>query len=118
MRQPRLIRPAFTEAVNRLAATLLKKRWVLFEFPTNALAQDAEMSLEEFENFVYSASIKDWNKESKKQDKLKKVIDKEDQRRLLNAIGEVQIVLDISAERYREKIKVRHQVKRPDALFA
>lgn len=53
-----------------------KKRWVIFEYPTNALAQDAEMSLEEFEDFVYSACIKDWNAESKKQDKLKAIIDK------------------------------------------
>lgn len=53
-----------------------KKKWVIFEYPTNALAQDAEMSLEEFEDFVYSASIQNWKKESKKQDKLKKRIDK------------------------------------------
>jgi len=53
-----------------------KKKWVIFDFPTNALAQDAEMSLDEFEDFVYSACIKDWKTESKKQDKLKAIIDK------------------------------------------
>ncbi len=53
-----------------------KDNWVICEFPTNALAQDAEMSLEEFEDFVYSACLKDWAKESKKQDKLKEVLDK------------------------------------------
>jgi len=53
-----------------------KKKWVIFEYPTDALAQDAEMSLEEFEDFVYSATIRDWEKESKKMDKLKGIIDK------------------------------------------
>lgn len=35
-------------------------------FPTKALAQDAEMSYEEYENFVYGAIIQDWNKLGKK----------------------------------------------------
>jgi aminopeptidase len=38
-------------------------------FPCKALAQEAEMSLTEYENFVYSACLQDWNK-------LGKVIDK------------------------------------------
>lgn len=53
-----------------------QNNWVICEFPTNALAQDAEMSLEEFEDFVYSACLRDWAKDSKKQDKLKKILDK------------------------------------------
>ncbi len=59
-----------------------KDNWVGCEFPTNALAQDAEMSLEEFEDFVYSSCLKDWKKESKKQDKLKKILDKGEQVRI------------------------------------
>jgi aminopeptidase len=31
-------------------------RWVITEYPTNASAQDAEMSLEEYEDFVYGAT--------------------------------------------------------------
>jgi aminopeptidase len=34
-------------------------RWVITMFPTAALAQDAEMSLEEFERFVYGATFAD-----------------------------------------------------------
>ena len=34
-------------------------RWVITIFPTAALAQDAEMSLEEFERFVYAATFAD-----------------------------------------------------------
>lgn len=35
-------------------------RWVLTMFPTEAYAQEAEMSLEEYENFVYSATNVDY----------------------------------------------------------
>lgn len=56
--------------------------WVICQFPTNALAQDAEMSLDEFEDFVFDACLVDWRKESKKQDKLKKRLDKGKQVRI------------------------------------
>jgi len=36
-----------------------KHRWVLTQFPTEAYAQEADLSLEEFENFVYSATFAD-----------------------------------------------------------
>ena len=36
-------------------------RWTVAPFPTNALAQDAEMSLIEYEDFVYSACLPDMN---------------------------------------------------------
>lgn len=36
-------------------------RWTLTAFPTNAFAQDADMSLEEYEDFVYGACMPDQN---------------------------------------------------------
>jgi aminopeptidase len=36
-------------------------RWVLGPYPTNACAQDAEMSLAEYEDFVYGACLPDMN---------------------------------------------------------
>jgi aminopeptidase len=39
-------------------------------FPCTALAQEAEMSLTDYENFVYSACIQDWNYLGKKIDKI------------------------------------------------
>ena len=36
-------------------------RWVLGPYPTNACAQDAEMSLPEYEDFVYGACLPDLN---------------------------------------------------------
>lgn len=52
-----------------------KNNWVLCLFPTNALAQEADMSLEEYRDFVFNACLIDWESESRKQDKIKKVLD-------------------------------------------
>ncbi len=60
-----------------------KGNWVICDFPTNALAQEADMSLTEFENFVYNSTNKDWNKEEKKQNKLKKLMDKANKVRIV-----------------------------------
>ncbi|MBM3199482.1 aminopeptidase [Candidatus Woesearchaeota archaeon] len=59
-----------------ISEIILKKRWVGCVYPTNAMAQEADMSLEEFENFLFNATNRNWKEESKKQDKLKKVLDK------------------------------------------
>ncbi len=52
-------------------------RWTLTIFPTNACAQDAEMSLDEYEDFVYAACMPDlddpigyWKKLSDRQEKI------------------------------------------------
>lgn len=50
-------------------------RWVGCNFPVNALAQDAEMSLAEYEDFVYGATNIDWLENSRYQDKIKAVFD-------------------------------------------
>ena len=50
-------------------------RWMVTRYPTHAAAQEARMSLEEYEDYLFSACCIDWNKESEKQDKLKKLID-------------------------------------------
>ncbi len=39
-------------------------------FPCEALAQEAEMSLTEYEYFVYNACLQDWNKINRKMDKI------------------------------------------------
>ncbi len=47
----------------------LKKRWVIFDYPSSSLAQEADMSTEEFEDFVYGACLFDWEKKSRDLDK-------------------------------------------------
>jgi aminopeptidase len=52
-----------------------KIRWVLCNYPTNALAQEAELSLDEYEDFVYGATNIDWAEQSRFQDQIKAVFD-------------------------------------------
>jgi len=53
-----------------------KIRRVTIAYPSVALAQEAEMSLTEYENFVYGACLQDWKKLDKRMDKLKKIFEK------------------------------------------
>lgn len=61
----------------------LKKKWVVVAFPTNAFAQEADMSLEEFENFVYGACIQDWNRVKARLEKIRKVLQKAEKIRVV-----------------------------------
>jgi len=50
---------------------VLKTRWVITNFPTEAQAQEADMSLSEYEDFVFAGiNNVDWKKKFKEQEKL------------------------------------------------
>ncbi len=51
---------AVTRARRPYVEKVLQRRWVLCQYPTPALAQEAEMSLEEYEDFVFQATNIDW----------------------------------------------------------
>jgi len=60
-----------------------KLRWCLTQYPTNAAAQDAEMSLGEYEDFIFKAAhvdskdpIKFWKKMYVDQEKIRKLLEK------------------------------------------
>lgn len=66
----------------RLAKTMIARRpvmdqiienvrWVLCDYPTNALAQEAEMSLSEYADFLYGATNIDWSEMTAKLGSLK-----------------------------------------------
>ena len=68
---------ALSKTMRPLTNVILKKPWVLTLFPTSAYAQDAEMSLREFEDFVYGAIFADeddpvraWKGIKREQDRL------------------------------------------------
>ena len=50
-------------------------RWVITRYPTQGAAQEAKMSLEEYEDYLFAACCIDWNEESRKQDVLKQLMD-------------------------------------------
>lgn len=61
------IRGKITHKISDYICNEKKKiRRVTTIFPTKALAQDAEMSLEEYEDFVYNATNQDWEKLGKR----------------------------------------------------
>ncbi|MAG78818.1 aminopeptidase [Candidatus Pacearchaeota archaeon] len=53
-----------------------KIRRCTIAYPVQALAQEAEMSLTEYENFVYQACLQDWKKLGRKMDKIAKRFEK------------------------------------------
>jgi aminopeptidase len=57
-------------------------RWMVTRYPTHAAAQEAKMSLEEYEDYLFSACCIDWKAESRKQEKLKKLIDRTERVRI------------------------------------
>jgi aminopeptidase len=74
-----------------------KIRRCTIAYPVVALAQDAEMSLTEYENFVYGACIQDWNKLGKQIDKILKVFKKG---KKVHLIGEgVDLKFEINGEK-------------------
>jgi len=78
----------------------LKKRWVLFEFPSPSLAQEAEMSTEEFEDFVYNACLLDWHEESKRLDKAMEIMSKGKQVRILGE--QTDISFSIAGRKFKK----------------
>ena len=54
------------KAAYAISEERLKKRWVNVAYPTNSFAQEAEMSIQEFQDFLYKACLVNWNNLSKK----------------------------------------------------
>ncbi len=65
-----------TVATKKIADERLRKRWCLVQYPTASYAQDAEMSLAEYEDFVYGAMLRNWKSEGVKMRKLKDIFDR------------------------------------------
>jgi aminopeptidase len=76
-------KPIFNRMFSRVARE--EMRWVGTQFPTHADAQEADLSLADYEDFVYSAGhimsadpIAHWKKMGKEQVRLKKILDRVD----------------------------------------
>ncbi len=53
------------KANQEISAIRLSKKWCLTVHPCLTLAQQANMSMDEYQNFVYGATLVDWKEESK-----------------------------------------------------
>jgi len=68
-----MLRSKIAEPVKNV---ILKKPWILTDYPTNSMAQTAGMSLEALEDFYFTACLQDYNAMDKVMRRLKAVMDK------------------------------------------
>ena len=71
----RVVRPIIDRRVKHT-------RWVVTRYPTQGAAQEARMSLEEYEDYLFAACCMDWRAESRKQEKLKRLMGRTDRVRI------------------------------------
>jgi aminopeptidase len=62
----------------RLMEIRLKKKWVIFDWPTESLAKDAKMGFERYKKFVFDATLINWKKESRKWRRIANFVNKAD----------------------------------------
>lgn len=80
--------PKAMVAYQKLTRPLVDQRvrhtkWVVTRYPTQGAAQEARMSLDEYEDYLFNACCIDWAAESRKMEKLKKLMDSTDRVRLV-----------------------------------
>jgi aminopeptidase len=76
-----ILRRKILEPIDKIR---IKKKWVIFDWPTKTLAKDAGMSLNAYRKFVFSSSILDWKKESEKLKKICSLLNKTDKVRIVS----------------------------------
>jgi aminopeptidase len=81
--------PERREILQRRAEPLQRRQmsmevpWVICEYPTNAAAQEAGMTLAEFEEFVYGAVLLDWDAEFERMTRIAAIFDAADEVRIV-----------------------------------
>ena len=72
----------YSRAMQPIREERLSKRWCLTQYPAPSNAQLAQMSTEEYENFVWDATIKDWNEQREHQEQMVEILDPADEVRI------------------------------------
>jgi aminopeptidase len=84
-----------SRVIRKISNVILKKdNWVGCEWPTYSLAQDAEMSLEEFEEFFFNATNQDWVAEGIRQEKIKQILDRGKNVRIIGEETDLRFSID------------------------
>lgn len=69
-----------------------KTRWVITNFPVDSQAQEADMSLADYEDFVFSAvNDVNWNSLRTSQEKLRKMVDRTQKVRIIGVDTDLQL---------------------------
>ncbi|GAA0303830.1 aminopeptidase [Halarchaeum salinum] len=91
---PGRTRQAYDRARQEIRKARLDTKWVLTEHPTRSLAQQAGMSYEAYQEFVYDAINRDWEEQAEKQAKVKGVLDDASEVRIVSG-DETDLTLSI-----------------------
>jgi aminopeptidase len=75
---------ASSKANKPLMDEMMDKRWVGTQYPAPGNAQDAEMSLEAYEDFVWNAVNKDWDEQAAFQEQMVEILDPADEVRIVS----------------------------------
>ncbi len=73
----------YNKAISPVLQKIMGKRWVLTNYPVDAFAQDANMSLEEYEDFLFDAVLVDYKKMDQDMDKITGIFDTADTIRIV-----------------------------------
>jgi len=73
-----------SKVVDPISKVRLAKRWVGCDYPTNALAMEADMSLEEYTDWFFNACNIDYDSLKKKHEKLKDVLNRSTEVRIVS----------------------------------
>jgi aminopeptidase len=79
-------RVALAQAANatvRGRTLAMEVPWVVCQFPTDALAQEAGMTLRQFEDFLYGACLLDWDREAEQMRRIADRVDRATEVRLV-----------------------------------
>jgi aminopeptidase len=68
--------------------------WVVCRYPTTAMAQDARMSLSDFEDFLYGACLLDWDAEAERMGSIKERFDRASEVRIVGAGTDLALSLE------------------------
>ncbi len=73
----------YNKNMSPLLKKVMEKRWVITNYPSNAFAQEAEMSLEEYEDFLFDAALVDYKQMDEDMNKVLEVFDKANEVRIV-----------------------------------
>ncbi|HWR62252.1 MAG TPA: aminopeptidase [Clostridia bacterium] len=99
----------YNKALSPVLKKIMGKRWVLTNYPVEAFAQDADMSLEEYEDFLFDAVLVDYEKMDRDMDKILNIFDEADTVRLVG--NDTDLTFSIKG---RKGIKCSGQNNVPD----
>jgi aminopeptidase len=88
-------RQALQRASKPILDERLEKRWVITQYPTEAAAQQAEMSTAAYEDFVWNAINRDWDEQRAFQQQMVDLLDPADEVRIV-AGDETDITMDVA----------------------